>query len=145
MILKWIYRANFNLRQLGVTNLKHTPGWAIGWYFVPIFNFWKPYQAMREIWLASHDLHNWTDKNVSSLLPWWWGLWIIGGIVERAATRLAMRANSVDEYLFVDILTITSIAITIPLTLMLLKIIRSICDEQVQRYNEKLSTYNTES
>jgi hypothetical protein len=35
-VLKWIYRANANARALGAKDMKFTPGWAVGWYFVPI-------------------------------------------------------------------------------------------------------------
>ena len=45
LILKWIYRANFNAHQLG-GGLSMTPGWSIGWYFIPVANLWKPYQGM---------------------------------------------------------------------------------------------------
>ena len=51
----WIYRANYNARQLGATDMQFSPGWAVGWNFIPIANLWKPYQAMREIWQASAD------------------------------------------------------------------------------------------
>ena len=36
VVLKWIYRANANVRALGAKDMKFTPGWAVGWYFVPI-------------------------------------------------------------------------------------------------------------
>ena len=67
------------------------PGWAVGWYFVPIAWFWKPYQAMREIWRASVNPSNWRGAPVSPLLRWWWGLWIVpfwgSSIVDWAADR----------------------------------------------------------
>ena len=53
LILMWIYRANHNARALGAANMDFTPGWSVGWYFIPIANLWKPYQAMKEIWKAS--------------------------------------------------------------------------------------------
>lgn len=43
LILKWIYRANYNSRQLGATGMVFTPGWSIYWYFIPIASLWKPY------------------------------------------------------------------------------------------------------
>ncbi|HSG66518.1 MAG TPA: DUF4328 domain-containing protein, partial [Gammaproteobacteria bacterium] len=48
LMLMWIHRANYNARQLGAAGLRFTPGWAVGWYFIPILNLWKPYQAMKE-------------------------------------------------------------------------------------------------
>ena len=47
------HRANYNARQLGAADMRFTPGWAVGWHFIPIAWFWKPYQAMTEIWRAS--------------------------------------------------------------------------------------------
>jgi hypothetical protein len=54
----WIYRANSNARQLGATDMQFSPGWSVGWYFIPIANLWKPYQAMCEIWRASRRTGN---------------------------------------------------------------------------------------
>src|SRR5688572_5676802 len=34
----WIYRAHANLSDAGVDGLEFTPGWAVGWYFIPIAN-----------------------------------------------------------------------------------------------------------
>lgn len=53
LILRWIYRANYNARQIGAAGMTFSPGWSVGWYFVPIAAFWKPYQAMKEIWRAA--------------------------------------------------------------------------------------------
>jgi len=53
LFLMWIYRANSNARQLGAQGMKFSPGWSVGFYFIPILWFWKPYQAMKEIWQAS--------------------------------------------------------------------------------------------
>jgi hypothetical protein len=52
--LRWIYRSNNNLRALSGESMTFTPGWSVGWYFIPIANLWKPYQVMNEIWKVSH-------------------------------------------------------------------------------------------
>ena len=49
IFLRWVYFSNFNSGSLGANGMKFTPGWSIGWYFVPFMNFYKPYQAMKEI------------------------------------------------------------------------------------------------
>ena len=77
LVLTWTHRANHNARQLGAADMRFTPGWAVGWYFIPIAWFWKPYQAMTEIWRASVSPSDWSAAPVSSLLRWWWGLWIV--------------------------------------------------------------------
>ena len=65
LILMWKYRANFNAHQLGGTRMEFTPGWSIGWYFIPFSNLWKPYQAMKEIWKASRNPEDWQIQGVS--------------------------------------------------------------------------------
>ena len=77
LVLVWIHRANHNARQLGAADMRFTPGWAVGWYFVPIAWFWKPYQAMTEIWRASRNPSAWRGEPVPPLLRWWWVLWIV--------------------------------------------------------------------
>lgn len=76
VVSRWIYRANSNARALGAAEMAFTPGGAVGWYFVPIANFWKPYQAMREIWKANASPSGWQRQRVSALLPCWWLLTI---------------------------------------------------------------------
>ena len=77
LVLSWIHRANYNVRQLGASGMEFSPGAAVGWYFMPIAWFWKPYQAMKEIWKASADPPDWKAQTGSPLLGWWWALWIV--------------------------------------------------------------------
>ena len=46
--LKWNYRMINNAYTVDDSTLTISPGWGIGYYFVPIFSLWKPYQALRE-------------------------------------------------------------------------------------------------
>ncbi len=54
VFLRWTYLSNRNVRALGADGLEFTPGWAVGWYLIPIANLWKPHQALKEIFRASH-------------------------------------------------------------------------------------------
>jgi hypothetical protein len=51
--LMWLHRAYRNLPALGATRLDTTPGWAVGYFFIPFANLVKPFQAVREIWHES--------------------------------------------------------------------------------------------
>lgn len=89
LLLVWTHRANHNARALGASGLRFTPGAPVGWYFVPIAWFWKPFQAMREIWRASSRPADWEDRQASALLGWWWGLWLLalwGGFLAQEVT-----------------------------------------------------------
>jgi heme/copper-type cytochrome/quinol oxidase subunit 4 len=93
----WIYRANCNARALGATGMNFTPGWSVGWFFIPIASLWKPYQAMREIWKASVDPINWRSLPTDPLLGWWWAGFIVSNILGQIAFRMSMAAESVES------------------------------------------------
>jgi hypothetical protein len=70
----WVHRANLNARALGGKDMRFSPGWAVGWFFVPVMNFFRPFQVLREIWIASDIAQKQNDKNISALLITWWVL-----------------------------------------------------------------------
>ncbi len=85
--LLWLHRAYKNLPILGVEQLKFTPGWAVAWWFIPIMNFFRPYQIIKEAWKASDpnvDLTNrlaWQTAPGSSLIAWWWAIFLLDRII----------------------------------------------------------------
>jgi hypothetical protein len=91
--LKWIYRANFNSRGFGAREMKFTPGWSVGYYFIPFLNLVRPYQAMKEIWQASKNPLNWQSQQCSGLLGWWWALWLINSFLGQISFRLSLHAR----------------------------------------------------
>jgi len=131
VVLRWIYRASVNAHAMA-PDLTITPGWAVGWYFVPIANLWKPFQAMKEIWLGSHYGANWEGGSATDLLNWWWGLYILDSMLGNASWRLTDRAPQLSAELgLVDGI------ITIPLSLILIRIMRQITEAQdVTRHAE---------
>ena len=48
--LVWVYRANANAHALGFADLKFRPGWAVGWWFVPIANLIQVPRVMLELY-----------------------------------------------------------------------------------------------
>jgi len=133
LILKWIHRANYNARQLGATDMTFTPGWSIGWYFIPVASLWKPYQAMKEIWKASSNPQDWKDEPVSSLLPWWWFLWIVSGTLGPVSSRLTLSAQTVDAFTVANVFDQVSNAAVVALTLLMAAIVRRIQSMQMAR------------
>ena len=137
LVLSWIYRANYNARQLGAADMRFTSGWAVGWYFVPIAWFWMPYRAMREIWRASVNPSDWGAEPVSSLLRWWWGLWIapwgLGAIVEVARFRLdEAGAEAVDAAT-----DLVANLLDIPLAFVLVAIITAVTQLQTAHHRHQ--------
>ena len=73
----WIYRAHANLEAADLPGLEYTPGWSIGWFFVPFASLWKPFSAMRELWNASHGAVGDYSENPPGLLWIWWLSWLL--------------------------------------------------------------------
>ncbi len=114
--------------------MRFTPGWAILWYFIPIANLWKPYQAMKEIWKASADPHDPGAAETSRLLPWWWFLWILSNIVGQVLVRVGLAAKEVDALIGANLLMVVSDGLDIVLDLVLLAIIDRIWRMQMSRF-----------
>jgi hypothetical protein len=92
---RWIFCANQNVRALGAKGLMVTPGWAVGYFFVPIVCLWKPYQAMKELWRASQNPVAWQSITSSQILPGWWTLWIVYMLFSRASTSEIKNAHTI--------------------------------------------------
>ena len=103
--LFWIFHVSRNLRSLGASGQRFSPGWAVGWWFIPFMFFFRPYQVMAEIWRGSAPrasggaTFDWKTESVSALLAWWWASWIVyafggeivddfGGIIGQLQIRL---------------------------------------------------------
>jgi hypothetical protein len=91
LVARWIYRAHANLRAAGVEGCEITPGWAVGWYFIPFANLFKPFQAMRELWNASHAQGGGHASDSDPKLNLWWGFWIVGSILSNISFRLSLE------------------------------------------------------
>ena len=92
---RWIFRANQNVRALGANGLMATPGWAVGYFFVPILCLWKPYLAMKELWKASRNPIAWREIRRGSAFPAWWTLFIFSNVGSGAASSEMSRAHTI--------------------------------------------------
>lgn len=68
----WIYRAHANLHAARVEELRYSPGWSVGSFFVPLVNFVVPFRAMRELHNRSHGEGPWqAHEPVADVTSWW--------------------------------------------------------------------------
>jgi hypothetical protein len=128
--LKWIHRANFNCRGFGAQNMMFTPGWAVGWYFIPFMNLVRPFQVMKEIWQVSQNPRAWQTVAGSPLLGWWWGLWIANGVLGQAVFRMAKNATTMEQLERLTTVSIVASIAGIPLCLVAMKLVKSIAAMQ---------------
>jgi len=96
-VLIWRYKVNRNCWYFGAEQMRFTPGWAVGWSFVPVMNFFRPYQVMQEIWKISTDLENWKNQKSSVLIKWWWFFCLVDVFFGRVFSRLAIKGAFKNE------------------------------------------------
>jgi Domain of unknown function (DUF4328) len=88
----WTYRVAKNAPAPG-RSPSITPGWAVGFYFVPIVSLWMPYQALAAVWDAS-DPDPRTEGGASrshGLLLSWWLVWVGSSVVDIIAYSWEVR------------------------------------------------------
>lgn len=91
-----INRLSHNVRALGARNMRFTPGWAVGYFFIPILNLFRPYQAVKEIELASSPdagPEDWHRRNGSGLVGLWWTFWITSSVFDQIASQMASSSD----------------------------------------------------
>ena len=125
--LFWLHRAYRNLPALG-GDRRYGTGWAIGSWFVPFLNAWRPKQIVNDIWRESgarttdeYGTKN-EGKNVPNFFLLWWLAWLLMGTLYWIATRTSWSAVTIDEllaanglFLAADISSILAAAIAVVL------------------------------
>jgi uncharacterized protein DUF4328 len=136
LVACWTYRASANAHTFS-DEMTITPGWAVGWYFIPIANLFKPFQGMRELWLASHFRGNWHGEPTPPQLTLWWGLWIVTNILGNVSFRMSMMDEGGQLLGMTTMIDVAVAVLNVPLCLVLIKILREVARAQTTApYNE---------
>ena len=90
--LIWWWRAYSNLPGITRQELRFGRGWAIGAWFVPILNLWRPKQIGNDIWRGgdpnARGNRDWTSLPVNQLVHWWWALYLLASVLDGVAGAL---------------------------------------------------------
>ncbi|MEX0762625.1 MAG: DUF4328 domain-containing protein [Dehalococcoidia bacterium] len=98
------HRANRNLLTLKSAGQRFKPEWAVIWFFVPVMNFYKPWQVFRELFkgsdpaVSTEDPEAWKKKGrTPPILHVWWLLLILALIFNPILlARFSVRENVAD-------------------------------------------------
>jgi hypothetical protein len=141
LFLIWLHRAFKNLPALKAQNTEFSPGWAVGWWFVPFANLVKPFQAMKELWRESDPEFDEDAGFLSSAVGapaffgFWWAFWIISNILGRIADRSANGSEMEVATLFPYLMIFASIFMTAA-ALLALYIVKNITERQEERFRK---------
>jgi hypothetical protein len=106
VFIRWLRAAYRNADALAPGVRRYGHGWAIGAWFVPILNLWRPKQIVNDIWEASTLPGD--GRRPPVLLLAWWLSWIAGFLLGRAATRATANDETLDDLRATDLLWIVS-------------------------------------
>jgi hypothetical protein len=125
--LIWQHRGQANARTLTGNRTKFTPGWAVGWWFIPLANLFMPFLTMLDLARTSVGRERWRTQGFSVLIPLWWIAWLgfvfTGlGLSGGGVSYSAMRND--------DRLAIVSASIGIVAAALALWIVRAVTDRQ---------------
>ncbi len=112
--LMWIHRMCFNAR-IRARHMAFTPGWSVGWYFIPIATWWKPFQAMKEIWQTSVEQAGPRGREAEGLLAAWWTLWLVNMFSGQITARLQLKMDDLDSVLSANLFALIDDVVNIPL------------------------------
>jgi len=149
-LLVWIYAAQKNLPALWPSKaLEISPGWAVGWFFIPIANLFKPFQAMRQLWNESHPDLLLVGAGTLPVAPpamlvgWWWGLRITSAISGRVFMNVG-DATTIEGLLSISWIAIgLTLALDVPLLVCQWVLISRTQRNQEERHSKVLRSQAT--
>jgi hypothetical protein len=80
-----------SLQNLQSSAETFTPGWAVGWYFIPFANLWKPYQAMS--FIRNEVAEQFRGGNLVGL---WWLSYVVMNIGSAFLNRKSDYSDTIN-------------------------------------------------
>jgi hypothetical protein len=127
-------RGNRNARAFNRMPVTFTPGWAAGYFFVPVLSLWKPFQVMKEIWRASEphpdprlDL---SFTEVSGLVPAWWAAYVLHAIVGQVSLRMNGSLANAQDFVRAAWVDVISSVVSIMAALLAAALVRALSRRQ---------------
>ena len=143
--LIWLHRAFNNLSALKAQNLEFSPGWAVGWWFIPFANLVKPFQVIRELWNESDPNFDQetgflnTSAGTPEIVGFWWGAFLLSGFVGRLSDGFIDSQTGETSTYFPVVMMLVGIFTSIAAVLALI-IVREVTRKQEERFQKILKT-----
>ncbi|MGI8542434.1 MAG: DUF4328 domain-containing protein, partial [Aridibacter sp.] len=133
-----LHRAFRNLLSLRSQHSEFSPGWAVGWWFVPLANLVKPFQVVRELWNESDPEFDEElgflagDLGSPAIIGFWWATFLISGFLFRISSNLIDNAGNIDTYF--PIVLLLGAIINAVAAVSAIIIVKKITEKQEQRF-----------
>ena len=112
VFLLWLMRVRINVRALGARRLRYRREWTVVGFLVPFLNALRPYQVIREIWMASDPRTGgplgWHQARAPRLLLCWWLSFVAFGLLEPLSHLMIGGASSPSGLRFAHVLALVA-------------------------------------
>jgi hypothetical protein len=115
LFLMWLYRANKNLPSLSEKKPQFSPGWSVGWFFVPFMSFFLPYQVVAEVWRTSYpktDVIEETGFTPSTPSPiivrCWWAFYLLRNFIGYIVLKASLQSYDISPSIFPTYVSVAS-------------------------------------
>ena len=133
LIGRWFYvcaKINHISRK---EELKFSPGWSVGWYFIPFANLVMPYRSLKETYKASFKSENWQSIKIPYDFPVWWSTWLLGNWFDWFIFKMLMGdVNTYSELNQISYIEICSNVFLIVNSFFLIRIMNVVCSNQIE-------------
>lgn len=131
--LTWLHGAYGNLRLVGTGEARFTPGWAVGYWFIPFINLFRPYQIMRDLSVRSaarNEEEGTSPATGSNLVGLWWLSYLTSAMVGRIFMRQSLGAEDLAGFVTSTKSGLVNDVATLLAAVLALALIRSIIASQ---------------
>ena len=135
--LIWFRRAYRNTWAIGATGQRFKPGWAVGSWFVPILNLFRPKQIADDIWRASDPAlergAQWNSA-VPAVFHWWWFAYLASEFLYRGAGQVLLSSNpTLDQLVNASLAYIFGDALFALAGILAIQVVKKITERQSAR------------
>jgi hypothetical protein len=131
LFLLWLHRAYANLKTVRGVDTAFTPGWAVGYWFIPIVNLVRPYQIVKELWTKAHLA---TTGTSSARVSLWWAAYLGAGVAARLTASFASTAHGLADSITIAFMNAGSDALRLLAGLLIIALIRDVDALQLSYY-----------
>lgn len=111
----WQYR----LAKQVLGRARRSPGWHAGSWFIPVVNWWFPYQNISDLWRAA-------GRTRPGWQVAWWALWIAASVTSGLSGQMSFRAQSLEEYLAAMTVSVLSSLLLIVAAFFAVRLVREL-------------------
>ena len=98
LIGRWFFVSAKINHLSGIKELKFSPGWSVGWYFIPFANLVMPYRSLKETFKASFNSEEWQNNKVPYDFPIWWATFLIASWLGNISFRMYLELGETYTY-----------------------------------------------